>query len=40
MRIRKAAILTVTLILSFILMATHLMAAEKVVEFNVPGCNT
>jgi len=37
---RKTTILTATLILSFIFMATALMAAERVAEFNVPGCNT
>jgi len=40
MRMRKTTILTATLVMSFIFMATSLMAAEKVVQFNVPGCNT
>jgi hypothetical protein len=40
MRMRKTKILKATLILSFIFIATSLMAAEKVIQFNVPGCNT
>jgi hypothetical protein len=40
MRRRQAPIVTATLILFFFFLATPLMAAEKVVEFNVPGCDT
>ncbi|HOD34995.1 MAG TPA: hypothetical protein PLR20_05025 [Syntrophales bacterium] len=40
MRMRKTAILAALLALSLIFMATSVMAAEKVVQFNVPGCNT
>jgi hypothetical protein len=40
MRRRQAPIVTVTMILFLVFLATPLMAAEKVVEFNVPGCNT
>lgn len=40
MRMGKTTILAATLLLSFIFMATSLMAAEKTIQFNVPGCNT
>ncbi len=40
MRMKTATILTALLVFSLMLMATSLMAAERVVQFNVPGCKT
>jgi hypothetical protein len=40
MRTRKTAILAAIMILTFVLAVTPLMAADRTVEFHVPGCDT
>jgi len=37
---KTTAILTALLVFSLMFMTTTLMAAERVVQFNVPGCKT